>query len=71
MQGSGTRCPLTSKIMVETGVLATPRNSAIAIIKEEHRSLGYLMYTLQRVLHDVTMHKAEADFNLRPFRIVS
>ena len=39
-------------------------DSAIAIIKEEHRSMGYLVHTLQRVLRDVTAHKSEADFEL-------
>ena len=50
--------------MMEPSLITTPRNSAIAIIKEEHRSLGYLVHTLQRVLRDVTAHKAEADFEL-------
>jgi hemerythrin-like domain-containing protein len=43
---------------------ATPYDSAVAIIKQEHRSLGYLVHTLQRVLHDVGAHKADADFKL-------
>ena len=39
-------------------------DSAIAIIKEEHRSIGYVVHTLQRLLHDVANHKSEADFAL-------
>jgi hemerythrin-like domain-containing protein len=45
-------------------ISATPCDSAIAIIKQEHRSLGYLVHTLQRVLHDVSAHKADADYGL-------
>jgi hemerythrin-like domain-containing protein len=41
-----------------------PRDAAIAIIRQEHRSLGYLVHTLQRVLRDVNAHKADADFSL-------
>jgi hemerythrin-like domain-containing protein len=39
-------------------------DEATAIIKQEHRSLGYLVHTLQRVLRDVGAHKTEADFGL-------
>ncbi len=50
--------------MAATAAITTPRNSAIAIIKAEHRSMGYLVHTLLRVLRDVTAHTAEADFEL-------
>ena len=50
--------------MIETPLIATPSDSAIAIIKDEHRSMGYVVHTLQRTLHDVAANKAEADFPL-------
>src|SRR3954462_14323904 len=37
-------------------------DSAIAIIKEEHRSIGYVVHTLQRLLRDVANHKSGPDF---------
>lgn len=42
----------------------TPENSAIAIIRAEHRSLGYVVHTLQHLLREVTAQKAAADFEL-------
>ena len=42
----------------------TPCDSATAIIKQEHRSLGYLVHMLQRVLREVSAHKADADYGL-------
>ena len=47
-----------------TDSIMTSRDSAVAIIKEEHRSMGYVVHTLRRVLRDVTAHKAEPDFEL-------
>ena len=42
----------------------TPQDSAIAIIKQEHRSLGYVVHTLQRLVRDVAACKANADFEV-------
>ena len=50
--------------MIETSLIAMPSESAIAIIKDEHRSMGYIVHTLQRTVHDVAANKAEADFAL-------
>jgi hemerythrin-like domain-containing protein len=41
-----------------------PRDSAIAIIRREHRSLGYVVHTLQSLLRDIAARKADADFEL-------
>ena len=42
----------------------TPEDSGIAIIKQEHRSLGYVVHTLQRLVRDVAACKANADFEV-------
>lgn len=45
-------------------LISTARESAIAIIRQEHRSIGYVVHTLQRILEHVTAHRLEADFKL-------
>jgi hemerythrin-like domain-containing protein len=55
---------LHAKGMVAVETAVTPEHPAIVIIKCEHQSLGYVVRTLQHVLHEVASHKAEADFKL-------
>ena len=51
--------------MVETDTnIASPRDSAIAIIKAEHRALGDVVHTLQCVIEEVGKRHMEADFRL-------
>lgn len=51
--------------MAETDTeISTPRESAIAIIKQEHRALGSVMHTLQQVVQEVLTHRIEADHAL-------
>ncbi|MBI4191986.1 MAG: hemerythrin domain-containing protein [Betaproteobacteria bacterium] len=40
---------------------STPRESAIAIIKEEHRALGNVMHALHQMMQDVFTHRTEPD----------
>lgn len=51
--------------MTDTNIdQASPRDSAIAILKEEHRSLGSVVRLLQQVVEDVFTHHIEADHAL-------
>ncbi len=43
---------------------ATARDSALAVIKEEHRMLGSVMHTLQQVVQEMFTHRIEADHAL-------
>lgn len=42
----------------------SPRDSAIAIILEEHRSLRDVVHTLQRLVEEIGKQHADADFQL-------
>ena len=50
--------------MAETDFITTPSDSAIAIIKQEHRTLGGVMHTLQLLVEDVFTGRIEADHAL-------
>ena len=50
--------------MPETDFITTPSDSVIAIIKEEHRALGNVVYTLQRFVEQIAKRHTEADFQL-------
>jgi len=45
-------------------VVLTPRDSAIAILKAEHRVLGNVVHTLQEVLEGIAADSCVADFQL-------
>jgi hemerythrin-like domain-containing protein len=53
------------QVMTAAGTGSSPPvDSAVEIIRQEHRSLGYVVHTLQRLLHDVAVNKVDADFKL-------
>ena len=45
-------------------ITASPRESAIAILKQEHRTVGSVVHALQQVVQDVFTHHIEADHAL-------
>ncbi len=51
--------------MTDTNInQSSPRDSAITILKEEHRTLGSVVHLLQQVVEDVYTHHIEADHAL-------
>jgi hemerythrin-like domain-containing protein len=51
--------------MIDAGIeRVTPCDSAIAIIRQEHRSLALLVHSLRQFMLDVGAHKADADYHL-------
>ncbi len=57
-------CQIPTHAASENGPTRTPRDSAIAIIKQEHRSIGYLLHTLQQILQAAAVQRLEVDFKL-------